>query len=295
MPVESSYSKDQGVLRLPRQDELRDHFGRDGFFLEHDLTSHPLFTLDRLASLAQDLPSEKVEFNSGVLPLEQNPLTTPKTGLSLAETIRTIDSCNSWVVLKQVEHDPEYRELLRDCLSEIERQLLPPQIPFFKHMGFVFLSSPGAVTPFHIDPENNFLLQIRGCKEMSLFSASDREVLPHETLERFYSRGHRNLKLPDDALRRARNFELVPGSGLHVPQNAPHYVKNGAEVSISFSITFQTPASDRHQGQYWFNRKLRELGFSPAPPSDHGLRAESKYRAYQMLRSVKRAFTDNRA
>jgi cytochrome P450 len=44
---------------------------------------------------------------------------------------------------------------------------LPPQFsePLAPGMcqreGFIFISSPGAVTPFHLDPEHNFLLQIK--------------------------------------------------------------------------------------------------------------------------------------
>jgi len=41
----------------------------------------------------------------------------------------------------------------------------------------IFVTSPGSVTPYHMDKEINFLLQIRGTKTISVFSASDREVL----------------------------------------------------------------------------------------------------------------------
>ena len=59
--------------------------------------------------------------------------------------------------------------------------------------AFIFVSSPGAVTPFHIDPEWNFLLQVRGRKIIHVFPADDRSLVSEEELERFYSGGHRNL------------------------------------------------------------------------------------------------------
>ena len=43
--------------------------------------------------------------------------------------------------------------------------------------AFLFLSAPNSVTPVHIDPEHNFLLQIRGQKDMNVcpFPDSERE------------------------------------------------------------------------------------------------------------------------
>ena len=57
----------------------------------------------------------------------------------------------------------------------------------FRREGFIFISSPGSITPFHMDPEYNFLLQIRGEKQISIWGGKDR---------RFYQRAHsRNIFL----------------------------------------------------------------------------------------------------
>ena len=48
--------------------------------------------------------------------------------------------------------------------------------------------------------------------------------------------------------------------------HAPHLVRNGDRVSISFSITFRTPTADRRMLVHAFNRRLRRLGMSPKPP-----------------------------
>ena len=40
--------------------------------------------------------------------------------------------------------------------------------------GFIFVSSPNSVTPYHFDPEHNILLQIRGSKVMTQFPAGTR-------------------------------------------------------------------------------------------------------------------------
>ena len=48
---------------------FRTAFNRQPFVIGHRLTNHPLFTLPRLVELAQRLPAEQVEYNSGRIPL----------------------------------------------------------------------------------------------------------------------------------------------------------------------------------------------------------------------------------
>jgi hypothetical protein len=56
--------------------------------------------------------------------------------------------------------------------------------------AFIFVSSPGAVTPYHVDFEYNFLLQIRGDKNITVFDAFDRSLLSEVQRERFVSGRH---------------------------------------------------------------------------------------------------------
>ena len=62
-----------------------------------------------------------------------------------------------------------------------------------KPQGFIFVSSPNAVTPYHFDPEHNILLQLRGTKVMTQFPAGDTRFAPDETHEGYHTGGHRNL------------------------------------------------------------------------------------------------------
>jgi hypothetical protein len=59
---------------------------------------------------------------------------------------------------------------------------------------------------------------------------------------------------------------MEPTDGVYVPPHAPHWVQNGDEVSVSFSITFQTPLNERAIRVHSMNAKLRRLGLSPRPP-----------------------------
>jgi hypothetical protein len=239
-------------------DQIARDLDRQPFAVRHELAGHPAFSLEHLVALARRLPAERVEYNAGDLPITQDPTLTPRNGLSVEETIQRIAECRSWMVLKRVETDPEYAPLLDACLD----QIAPIVSGMRTRRGFVFLSSPGSVTPYHIDHEYNFLLQIRGRKTMSIF---DRSVVTEEQLERFYRGEHRNLVFSEHHAHRSHTFEIGPGDGVHVPVNAPHYVLNGPEVSVSFSITFRTPAGDRRSMVYVANDRLRHLGLRPRP------------------------------
>jgi hypothetical protein len=153
-----------------------------------------------------------------------------------------------------------------------------------KREAFIFVSSAGSTTPFHIDPEYNFLLQIRGTKFMTVFDREDRSVLSELELENYLSGAHRNLTFKDEYQPKGTVFELPPGVGLHVPVTAPHWVKNGDEVSISLSITFQTPENDRRRTVYRFNAELRKKGLNPAPYGRSKVRDAVKFNAYRVAR-----------
>ncbi len=256
-------------------------FNARPFPVHHRLADHPAFTLERLVELARRLPPSAVEYNAGDLPLTQDPNRTPRTGLSIEETIQRITEARSWMVLKRVEVDAEYRRLLDECLDEVA--------PFVRGMrerqGFIFISSPGSVTPYHIDHEYNFLLQLRGTKSITIF---DRSVLSEQAIERFYRGEHRNLTFDEPRSTAGRTFELKPGEGVHVPVNAPHYVQNGPEASVSFSITFRTPEGHRRSSVYRVNERMRSLGIAPRPTGSAPLLDRAKHVAYALYKRAQR-------
>ncbi len=53
--------------------------------------------------------------------------------------------------------------------------------------GVVLITSPNRVSSYHIDPDCNYLCQIRGEKVIHVFDRYDRELLPEEELERFWA------------------------------------------------------------------------------------------------------------
>lgn len=270
-------------------DIFRAAFSRAPFTITHHLAQHPLLALERLVELAGMLPPASVEYNDGNLPValaDEQP--SPRSRLTIEETLAGLERHNSWMVLQNVEQAPAYRELLDDCLREIARYSEPIAPGMQQGEGFVFISSPGATTPYHMDPEHSFLLQIHGGKSVTVFDGSAPAVLRPVDLEQFYSgMRHRNMHLPEGAMPFAREFVLGPGDALHIPVTCPHYVRVGsAAYSVSFSVTFRTPELYRRRDVHYFNGFLRRRGLRPRPYGQSGPRDAVKQTLGWLLRRV---------
>ncbi|MBX7168811.1 MAG: cupin-like domain-containing protein [Pirellulales bacterium] len=263
-------------------------FARAPYKIGHRLVDHPLLQLPRLIELASWLPESRVEYNAGDLSINQDPKLTPRNGLNIDETIRRIEECRSWMVLKNVEQHPEYKALLDECLEQVRPLSEQVEPGMNQREGFIFVSSPGSVTPYHLDPENNFLLQVRGTKQVHMFDAHDQVVVSDAEIENVLTGGHRNLPFKEEYRVRGELFDLVPGEGLHFPVAAPHYVKVGPEFSISFSITFRTDNSVVRHALYRFNKNLRRIGLRPTRVGMSPAVDRCKYNVIRAGRSVKR-------
>ena len=264
-------------------------FTQEPFLIRHRLHDHPLFQLERLLKLSQTLPASCIEYNAGQIPMSIEHEQTPMNGLSPEETIRRIAECKSWLVLKYVERDPEYAALLNQCLGEVRKYSDAISPGMCNGQAFIFITSPGSVTPYHIDPEHNFLLQIRGGKRVHLYDGRVKSLLTEENLEHFYSDRGRNIPFQSEFDQHSWVNDIYPGDGLHFPVTYPHWVQNLDEVSISFSITFRTPDLDRRRAMYQIHDGLRRMGMSPSPVGAHPLRDSLLFNGYRVLRKLKLA------
>jgi len=269
--------------------DLAGKFEREAFAVRHRLTDHPLLQLPRLIELGRVLPESSVEYNLADLPLEQDYLATPRNGLTIDQTMRQIEDCKSWMVLKNVEHDPSYKTLLDECLEEIAPHVrrMSPQLE--QREAFVFVSSPQAVTPYHCDPEHNFLLQVRGDKLMTIFDRRDPRAISEQQMEDMASGAHRNLPFTDDMATLGRPFPMSPGDGVHVPMYCPHWVRVGQAVSISLSVTFRSLVSVRRDAALRVNARLRRLGINPVPPAQSSWRDQVKHAVDRAWSRMERA------
>ena len=157
--------------------------------LAHGLRGHPLLGLEALAALAEALPPTSVEYNRAHLPLGLNGAKAPPNGLGIGETIRLIQSTGSWAALKNIEQVPAYRDLLHTLLEEMRPVIEARTGDMLRPQGFVFITSPDGVTPYHFDPEHNILMHLAGAKTMTVFPQGDARYAPDETHEGYHTGG----------------------------------------------------------------------------------------------------------
>lgn len=254
--------------------------------LHHRLGRHPLLDLDSLARLAEQLPAHSIEYNKADLPIgiTEKP---EASGLTIGDTIRRIEQTGSWAALKNIEQVPEYAALLADLLGEIQPEIEAKTGRMLKTQGFVFITSPNGVTPYHFDPEHNILLQIRGSKVMTQFPAGDARFAPDEVHETYHTGGGRELTWHDELEAGGTKFALEPGEALFVPVMAPHYVRNGPQGSVSLSITWRSEWSFAEADARAFNSVLRRIGMKPASTGRWPHGNQAKALGWRLIRKMR--------
>jgi hypothetical protein len=258
--------------------------------VRHNLRGHPLLTLPALADLAEALPTHEIEYNPGKLPIGIKPEDVPKSELTVTETIRTIGRAGSWVALKRVEQVPAYRVLVEAIVDELRPIVEPRTGAMMQLEGFIFISSPGAVTPLHFDPEHNILLQLTGSKTMSLFPVEDEIIFNAKVHEQFHlGQHHRNLPWESSFVHKATAELIDPGEAVHVPVKAPHWVLNGGMPSISLSVTWRSDWSYAEADARAFNHVLRKFGLRPTSPGAFPARNTGKAMAWRAMRRLRGA------
>jgi hypothetical protein len=252
---------------------FHENFNRTAFEFSHQLASHPLFDLPRLLELSKVLPNDRLYYDAGDIRVNQRWDQTPRTELTVDQLIDRIENAGAWIVMKYIQLDPQYRVLLDDVLAEVRKRVGQAFPRKLKKSGVhVFITSPNRITPYHIDRDCNFLFQICGSKEIAIYDKSDREVLPHAEIERLWG-GDKNAAIFKEQFReRGRIFALKPGRAVHIPVYAPHWVKNGNNVSITMSMSFHLIDSASGGNIYHWNRFLRKAGLTPCPPGQSTIR-----------------------
>jgi hypothetical protein len=257
-------------------------FGKRPIGVDHTLVGDPLLTIEAIAEFA-DRFEGRVERHRSDLPMVM-PGGAPELEQPPSEIVRGIEHNGAWMVFWYIDQDPEYKALLDRCLDEAQAYLPAGVGATVQREAFLFLSAPDAVTPVHFDPEHNFLLQIRGHKDMNVCPFASREIEVRE-LDRYHDGGDRNLEsLPSEG----QTFGLDPGNGVYVPSFMPHWVQNGPAASISLSITFRTRASLRAERVHRINARLRKLHVSPVAAGTSEGRDRAKESVWLALRGSQR-------
>jgi hypothetical protein len=286
-PSPAAPDKPTGPFLVLDRDAFLPCFNTRACFVHHKLVDHPLFALPRLLELALWLPKKWVRINSGNVPVNATPDQIPGTGLSAEESFRRIQETDTRIMLKKIELHPEYRDLLHTCLAEIEGLGHPATRGVWAREGYVFISAPNQITPYHMDPEINFLLQIRGRKAFHVLSGDDRSILSEQDIELFYTGKHHSLTFHEDAKDRAVPFDMGPGDGVHIPVNHPHWVTTENEVTISFALTLQTAGTQKRGTVYAVNHYLRRCGLRPTPYGRSPTRDFFKHQSYRLWQALR--------
>jgi cupin-like protein len=291
MPSETADASAASKTQILEPDNhgFQEGFDEKAFEFRHGFTtSHPLFTRERLRRLLiSQATKNSVYYNAGEIRVDQRWDAVPPRTKPVEEVFDTVENAGAWIVLHQVHEDPEYNLLLEDCLSEIKR-LSGRVIDKDKKSqeADIYITSPGRVTMYHVDPICNFLMQISGEKQIHIFDRNDREVLPEEELERYWSEDDYSVRYRPEFEDHGQVFTMRPGTGVHIPLNHPHWLKNGDNISISFSINYHYK-DVRRKNVYRANYYLRKMGLKPRPLGSSAFSDSIKASAVTVTQAMK--------
>lgn len=245
-------------------------FNNTPFGFKHCLHQLPMFQPAALAELAKkygENPADYYVSSSAPTPGTRFFDVKSKT-LKPDEALAQLATGPTRVLLKRPEnYDAGFRELLDKLFEkviELRGGLNGEKVARLE--SAIFVSSASSTTPFHFDPEINHFFQIEGDKHYHVYRPS---AVREDELEDFYVQGIVEIGQVDLATRDKsleHVFDLVPGSGFHQPQDAPHWVQTGAERSVSYAFVYETDASRARGRIFAANHYLRKLGVNPQPP-----------------------------
>jgi hypothetical protein len=264
---------------------------------KHCLHNHFLFQFEELTKLA--LRNPKVRFHSAKLERTQRFDTARVehlTGLTLKETLDNIEVSGSFVYIMEIEKDPIYGPLVKEIFKEIEKDVLKFHKKMLKLQAWIFITSPGGITPYHRDFESNHYFHIKGRKTLWLWSPKNKAVVNQEENECFHG-VHSLAKtvFTEEKLKLASKYDLTPSMGVFFPYTAPHMVENGnEEFSISLSLTYMTPEDMQVRRIHKINQILRKIGLKPTDIEKHNkLKKNVKLGLHWVLRTIIFAFLND--
>jgi hypothetical protein len=174
---------------------------------------------------------------------------------------------------------------IRDILELSARELLR-KIKWFE--AILFITSPNRVTEYHLDREVSWILQLQGDKEIHLFDRADKDIVPDEELEMYWTADNRAARYKPEFESRAIVYQMHPGTGVHIPINCPHWLRNKNNISVTLNVNFQF--HDQHWANlYRANYYLRRAGITPHPPGAHPAADRVKSVAFTVMQRAKQA------
>lgn len=270
--------------------QFEKNYNRASFLLRHSLHRSELFSMSNLMNLAQRMSAipKAVYFNVGRLGVSRGWDFSNNHSFSAQQALEQIETSEAWMILRQVQRDPDYRAVLHKILREVhEASGCEYEGKTHSHNISIILTSPNRITPYHFDADCNYLLQIHGSKTIHVFNGADRSIVTPQELERFYLGDINAAEYRPVLDEGAQKYELAPGIGVHVPVTFPHWVQNHNNVSVSASINFcfnDETIPDLHR----VNHYLRRAHINPRQPGQSAWADAAKGIGAKLLRTVGR-------
>lgn len=271
------------------------HQDRQAFRFRHRLAEHPALKMNNLTAMIPTLPENQVYFSARRMEQGENfdkAITDHRKEHSIEQVIEGIRTSNAYIMVREPEKHPSFHELHRELSADIEHSIrrrgfgnraLEPR-------SYLFISSPNSVTPFHFDRASNFLMQIEGTKEVTIFPPLDSRVITDEEYEGHISRNGQEVEWKPEAAPLGKTFHCQPGDALHIPFVAGHTVKNGPGLSITLSVFFNHRRSMAQMNALLMNKRLRpllgRLGMQPTKVGHHHRLDSTKSFVYRGLRKA---------
>lgn len=265
------------------------------FEVEHTLSGNPLFAVPALVDLAiqiKNRPNPHRQYGDvscllGRPTLGQREIEGSVFAPSVQEAIESIENSDAWLMLNHIEYEEAYRPVLEETICDVlrlTRRNLLSKVKWFE--AIIFVTSPNRLTPYHLDRECAWLLQIQGNKKIHLFNRADKDVVPDPELERYWAADNQAAEYKPQFEDRAMVYQLRPGNGVHIPVNTPHWLKNGDNVSVSMNVNFVFHDSEWgniHKANY----HLRKRGLKPRSAGVHPLADRAKSAVFSAGQRVK--------
>ncbi|MEP6546417.1 MAG: hypothetical protein ABJD53_03045 [Gammaproteobacteria bacterium] len=272
--------------------QFRRNYNRVNFMFKHELAGNAVFELKSLIELSKRLPENCDNYwSNGGVAVDNNWSAGTTERQSLQDTIINIEHNNSIVILKHTEQDPVFAPVLQNVLATIV-ELAGEQMRSDVMIGevLILISSPRRITPYHMDSETNFLLQVTGDKWFHIFDQTDRTLVTEREREDFFAISRNCAVYRADRQDDCSKYDLHAGYGVHVPTCAPHWVQNRDNVSVALSVNYELRSVDQVEKVHRFNRRLRKLGLNPAAPQSSQWRDRVKLAAEGSVASVNSLF-----
>ncbi|HEX7866294.1 MAG TPA: cupin domain-containing protein [Variovorax sp.] len=249
--------------------------------MHHNFHEHPLFQVPELVKLGLELSlldqcrfmDPKRTVSSSLAHDSRHP-----DGRSIEEFFRRMEEPGSSVAFYNIEVIPRYQALLMSVVNSMRTLVEREQPDIFRVNGFVFFSAPPSVTPFHIDRENNFWLQLHGHKTLNVWDHRDRSIVPADAVEDFIvTQSLKKVRFNEAFLPLGLEFNAQPGDAIYFPSTSPHMTRSKVDpertapedrLSISIGVTFYTAATREVARIHQVNRLMRKCGLSPSYPRE---------------------------